>query len=252
MKGPTEAAFKARTKQRPRGPGAEVAAYRLARLLGLTNVPPAVSRSLPLGRLRGMLHPDDAGRWPEILERLQVRGGMVEGAAIHWVPGLTHLGVDLPGGVQRWKAWLQSDGVIAPEERSLAVSVSAMVVFDYLVGNAARFSGENIRGEVDGRRLFLTGHAQAFSAPTMTLVEHRTVLGHLFRTERFSRSLVQHLAGIDEAWFRRELAADPHHARHPLLFESQVRAFMVRHRTVVSYVSSLIAEHGEDRVLVFP
>lgn len=249
MPGPEEAAFKACTKRRPRGPASEVAAYRMARLLGLTNVPPAVSRSLPLAYLHDRLQPDARSRWPEIAQRLEVRGGVVEGAAIHWVPRLSHLDVDRPAGMKRWKAWLRHDGEIPSESRSLAASVSTMIAFDYLIGNWDRWSGGNAKGHESGRYLYFRDHDVAFPARLQPRM-HRRMIDRLLVVERFSRRFYERLKALTREHFEAELAKDPAGAQ--LLSDGQIAQAFDRRRAILSHVGALIEEHGADRVLVFP
>src|SRR5262245_5200765 len=72
------AAFKTATRLRPAAALNEVAAYRLARCLGLSNVPPAVLRRVNKEILRQALDKSSAGRWPELEPRMLVdRAGFV-------------------------------------------------------------------------------------------------------------------------------------------------------------------------------
>lgn len=238
----TEATF--RPIRQGRAP--EVAAYRLARLLHLDNVPPATTRSVTRAEIEP--HLDEAERAQ--LDRMLA--GDVTLGAVSFLPGAPALGLEEGPRLDRWTASLRMGGFMEREDYPRLADLGAMVVFDYLIGNATRFSANNVLSEGDDERLLLVGHQEAFPVPATTIPQQREILGQLSRVERFSRTFVQHLAGIDDAAFRRELAVDPSHARSPILFEPQIRELAVRHRTVVSYISSLIDEHGEDQVLAFP
>src|SRR5690606_24895642 len=85
--GPIDAAFKPEARIHPRGWLAEVAAYRLARELGLDGVPPAVLRTLDRGQLRR--HLETGGGYvadQPLPNDLVVNGGSIRGAFIYWVP----------------------------------------------------------------------------------------------------------------------------------------------------------------------
>jgi hypothetical protein len=86
------------------------------------------------------------------------------------------------------------------------------------------------------------------------LLERRyeNLLGGLTRTERFSKDTIHHLAALDEASIRAELARDPSHETDPLLNAAQIADVLDRRATILSYIAALIEERGEDDVLFFP
>ncbi len=95
--GEIDAAFKPRTQEHGEAYRAEIAAYRLNRMLGLSRVPPAVSRSIP----RATLHlPAES---PVVFER----DNTARGAAIYWVPVLRDSMIDRPQDIERWSRWLR-------------------------------------------------------------------------------------------------------------------------------------------------
>jgi len=252
LDGEVHGAFKPRTVQHPRGHLAEIAAYRLARLLGLDNVPPAVTRRVSAESLHARLHPDFDDSWPDIVEgTLWDDDGRVTGAAIYWVPNMRGLGVERRGRMRRWSRQLSQRGAVPDDARPLHADLSTTVALDYLIGNWDRWSGSNAQGLPDGSRLFVRDHNVAFAAPLNEQV-HERVLRSLLRTEKFSRSFVRNLLRMTEPRLRAELALDPGSAREPLLVNAQIRAVMERRRTLISYVASLTDMYGEDRVLVFP
>ncbi len=60
LDGPVNAAFKPASRHRPNGAIAEVAAYQIGRLLGMDNIPPAVTRRMRRDEIQSRLHPDYA------------------------------------------------------------------------------------------------------------------------------------------------------------------------------------------------
>ncbi|MFW6049668.1 MAG: hypothetical protein ACODAU_00760 [Myxococcota bacterium] len=245
--------FEPSTRQHPAGHRAEVAAYRVARLLGLDGVPPAITRRVAREDLRARLDPELEDAWAPIARWTNWSAdGWVAGAAIDWVPDARALGLERHEAVRRWSRWLSQEGRVPEDGRALARDLSNMVVFDYLIGHWERLGRGGIEGTPDGARLYLRDHNKAFAAPLPPVLHRRTADG-LLRSEKFSRGLVERLARLDADALRAELARDPGHAAGaPLLTAAQVAGVMDRREAILSYVGALIDEHGEEAVLVFP
>lgn len=242
------AALKVRSRQIQRGYQYEIAAYRIARALGLDNVPPAVSRSATKRELKQRFHKEKLERWGPVRRAiLWEEGGSVPGAAILWIYGLRPLTTEK----ETWMTWLQQSGSIPEGREQLAADLSSMVVFDFLVGNWDRYSGGNLQTAQDGSRIYMRDHDRAFSAPLASRRYDR-LLDDLRRTELFSNSLIRELAALDGSTLRRALAADPRHRLDPLLTELQLAELLDRRDTILSHVAALSEERGQDEVLVFP
>jgi hypothetical protein len=244
-----EAAWKARTRNRPHGPASEVAAYRLARCLHLDSTPPAISRRVRVSQLRDLLDPKRAASWPQIEERLLPESdGTVRVAAIYWIPVLADVGVDRQSGRKLVGQWLGGEGAIPDGKRSLAASLSTMVAFDFLIANFDRWSGDNVAGDERGEFVYLRDHDQAFQLGLGEAVQ-RQMLADVARCERFSRRFYQSLRAFDRGCFERELSQDPEGLT--LLGERQMTELLDRREALLSHIETLIAEQGEARVLVF-
>jgi len=242
------AALRVRSQELQRGYQHEIAAYRISRLLGLDNVPPAVYRRATWKEIRQRFHEDMLDRRGSIRRAvLWDEDGSAPGAAVYWVKGLRSVGLEKKA---RWQSWLK-DGEIPKGKAALARDLSTMTVFDFLIGNWDRFSGGNLPTDSSQQRAFLRDNDRSFSTP---LLERRyeNLLDGLTRTERFSKDTVRHLAALDEASIRAELARDPSHEADPLLNAAQIADVLDRRATILSYVAALIEERGEDDVLFFP
>lgn len=249
---PLTAAFKAATHERPLGPVAEIAAYRLSRCLGLNTVPPAISRRVPLAALETAFVESRRGDLAEVRKRLLVdEDGLVSGAAIYWIPSLYNLGLDSAVGLRRFDRYLSQGETIPVLVRSLAGHVSTMRAFDYIIGNFDRYSGSNARGDEDGTVVFLRDHD--VSLPGRVSAELRARLwSRVAPVQRFSRSFVEALRELDEACVAREFARDPGAQGGALLDPVALAAAFRRRTRVLAHVDKVIARYGEDRVLVFP
>lgn len=247
LAGSIDAAFKPESRLHPRGWLAEVAAFRVARELGLDSVPPAVLRRVDRGQLRRRLDPGaDGATLDDIASELVFTGPAVRGAFIYWVPGLQRTDLDTAAGIARWSEWLRQGGVIPDGQRPIARDISNALVFDYVVGNRDRWSGGNL-SLVDGGRVVLRDHNLAFPYALGEGV-HRRMLESLMRGQRFSRRTIGRLIAMDEEALR---AAVADHDPESVLDERQVAHVMERRATVLSYVGALIEAHGEDAVLFF-
>ncbi len=253
--GPIDAAFKPQTRAHPQGYRAEVAAFRIGRALGMTNIAPAVPRDLSVDRLRNLLAPEFKDRWDTLSPELVVSPNqIVRGVAIYWIPEMRELGIDTAEGMQHWRRWLsQENGDPPSREKSklVAVQVSTLIAFDTLIGNWDRFSGSNAQGDKSGRHLFVRDHNVAFFEP-LPEVQAARLMARIRQVERFSRSFVAALKALDEARLR-EILRDPSDpAGFSALTESQIAGVLDRRRTLLSYLAAVVDRYGEANVLTFP
>ncbi|HEX7480048.1 MAG TPA: hypothetical protein VF331_19780 [Polyangiales bacterium] len=246
------AAFKAATVRRPYGPQSEVASYRLARCLGLSNVPPAVLRWLPTSTLHAGLDSEHAREWPEIAQRLVIgHDDKVLGAAIYWVEGMRDTGLESSAGQARVAAWHNVALPLPQDDAGLAADASTMVAFDYLIGNWDRWSGGNVKADASGRHLYLRDHDAGLPLHLSEAL-HRRMLERLVQTQRFSRAFYTALRALSRETYRRELERDPGFAAAELFDTRRIAGLFDRRATLLSHISALIDEHGADQVLVFP
>ncbi len=242
------AALKMRSCELPHGYQSEIAAYRISRLLGLDNVPPAVERRATWNEIRRRFKRDMIDRCASIQRAvLWDEDGSAPGAAVYWVKGLRSIGLEHK---ERWDSWLQ-DAEIPKGKSALARDLSAMIVFDFLVGNWDRFSGGNLPSDASKQRALLRDNDRSFSTP-LSERRYEKLLDGLTDTERFSKDMVRHLAALDEASIAAELARDPSNEASPLLSDDQISDVLDRRATILSYIAALIEERGADEVLFFP
>jgi hypothetical protein len=262
---PFRAAFKAATWQRPGSAVNEVAAYRLSRCLGIDNVPPAVLRRVAAPELQRRLAYVFQARWNDFQQVLALSPqGYVEVAAIYWIEDLQDLGLESWRDTQRVLAWLAIDGEAPPDRETLAKQLSTLIAFDYLIGNWDRWSGGNVKGAPSGDYLYMRDHDAGFAGRISESLQRR-MLEPVKRTQRYSRSFVVALRALDREKLIRELSRDPLLAEHIRLDEGPGPApakpvfdrkvfdeLFDRRDTLLTYITSLIDEYGEERVLSFP
>ncbi len=246
LESPTFAAFKPGTEGRPTAYQREVAAFRLARALGLPNIPPAIIARYARDVIQTNLQSDYRNAWNELNDQiLWDAQGYSVGALIYWVADAKPVRLS-ELGTPSWTQWLLQ-GVAAPST-SVARDLSNMLVFDYLIGNWDRFSGGNFKMTKDSRRLIYLDHNSGFGAPLRDKLHHR-VYQKLKQSQKFSRMLFEQLLAITE--IQLDEMFDVYDASSSLLSDAQVKGLLDRRATVLSYIQSLIEIHGADKVLVF-
>jgi hypothetical protein len=245
--GALRAAYKPESKRGHKRFRGEVAAYRLAKLLAIPNVPPATVRIFARDALRNALHADGRAAALESDEVIE-RSGHVFGALVPWIDRLEFTPIESPVEMARWKAELTNGGDLPADRRALAAQISTLVVFDALTGNWDRWSGANVGLDKKTNTLLFVDNDAAFFdpippafAPQMALV--RSV-------DRFSRALVSKLRTTDAIMLADAFGDEE--PGTPLLPARVVAACDQRRKDVLAIIGEKIAKLGEANVLFFP
>jgi len=245
LDGGAELAFKPesrRGKTRYRG---EIAAYRLAKALGLSNVLPAIPRTFDAKALEAALEPS-----AKELFRTEaiVTAGKVRGSAVPWLKKMEFIPLEGAPWRGRWKGWLGA-AEIPEDQRELAAQIAALVVFDLLTGNWDRWSGANVAIDRPTNTLLFVDNDGAFfdPIPAEPLAAQRK---QLEKTERFPRALIEALrkqtpVSLADAFGEESPGA-------PLLSAKVVAGVDERRRFVLDRVDALIKERGEAAAYAFP
>lgn len=216
---------------------AEIAAYRLNRLLGLNRVPPAISRTVSRAELRLAR----STTVPIVFDRDET----ARGAAIYWVPVMRDSGIDRERDIERWTRWLRQGGEIPADQSTRAEEVSTLLVFDFLTGNWDRWSGSNVPMDPGGHLVYRDNNG-GFEEPFVDGLLRRSTQW-LRRAERFKRSVIDRARGLTEASIRAEMSLDPDRA-HPPLTDAQIRSLLRRRDALLQHVDALVARHGARNV----
>jgi hypothetical protein len=245
------AAFKPRSRQHPRGHLNEAAAYRLAALLGMDNVPPTRIVRMPRRPLEQIVTAAEGEvAWDRLRQRMTWdRAATCAGANIYWIPDLTPTDLDEPQMREAWAGWLRIGATVPEGREGLARDLSRMVAFDYLIANFDRFSGGNVSTTEDGSRLYVRDHNVAFTAPLPPHLYER-VRQELLATERFDPAFLRALVAMDRPAIEDALAEDREAAGRDLLTEPQLEELLDRRRILLTYISGLVAVHGLRAVLL--
>lgn len=242
-------AFKPRRTPGIDGWKAEIAAYRLSRLLQIENVPPTIGRRFRRRDVESMLRGaiGDERADAELTRIVWERNGEVRGAAIFWVQGLQPSNLDGRDGMGRWQRQLRHGGGLPEADRPLFAQLSDLLVFDYLIANADRWSGANVGLDGTGRVLVFRDNDSGFP-DSVNATRHERVLRRLQHAERFSRHMVERLRAISREDVVRVMAEDP---EGEMLSARQIDQLMERREAVLTYVQSLIRANGEAATLYF-
>src|SRR5205823_161407 len=134
-------------------------------------------------------------------------------------------------------------GAIIPDADVVLVrQISDMIVFDFVLDDIDRFSGNNAKTSEDGKLLY-------FMDNTFSLDNYRH--GHkksrvyLERVHTFSRRLIDRLRALTIEEVRAAVAPDPDGPFRYLLTPHEIEALMARRDVLLEYVDGLIAQHGE-------
>lgn len=231
-----------KVKGRYRG---EIAAYRLARALGLPNVPPACLRSFGAAALARAL--DGAGA-KLLASDVVVEDGEAKGALIPWIDGLASWPVERAPLRSDVRRWLTAGAAIPADKVELARQASTLVAFDHLTGNWDRYSGGNVGIDRDRQLVLYVDNDAAFMAapPPEGLRRNRA---RLDATDRFSRSLVAAVRALDEEAIAERLGEGS--PGEPLVSRAVVSLVARRAKELVAVVDAKTAERGEDETLFF-
>ena len=250
------AAFKPQQIFPQSDPRKEIAAYRIDRLLGLGHVPPARPIALPITSLIAAADPDvrdyTTGR---ITSEAIAKDGIVRGELSWWIPELRDIKIgpyriDEKDGKELWESYLQAGAHIPPELAPLLAQISACVLFDVLIDNSDRWSGNNTKGSPDGKTLYFMDNTLAFSEFKLG---HETNLTPLYKIQVFPRRLIARLRALTYDQLEAALSGgDDGAGLGPLLEPAEIQAILARRDHLLRYVDALVADLGEDAVLALP
>ncbi len=234
-----KAAFKPASRRGPTRYKGELAARRLAILLGLNNVPPVFFRTFDAGLLAAAKGSDE----------MIVKNGVVRGALIPWVDGLQFLDLEKAPLVNEWKRWLVNSEPIEDAKRGLAGQISALIVFDFLTANWDRFSGGNVGfDKATGTLLYIDNDGAFFETPPEDGLARNQKL--LESDDKLSRSLITHVRALDDTSLVGALGDETPGV--PLLSSKAIAGVVRRRLQLLSIVDAKIATHGESETLAFP
>ena len=249
LEGGIEAAYKPRSRRGKARYRGEIAAYRLGRALGISNVPPAIPRSFPAAALRAVLGDKDspASKLYDA-EVVPSDHGEVRGALIPWIVGLKFLALESEPKRSEWRGWLSGSASIPPDKLSFAAQISTMVVFDYLTGNWDRWSGGNVGADETGQKVLFIDNDGAFfdPPPPEPLAKQRALVRD---DHRFSKSFIGALRTLEPSVAKTAMGDDE--PGEPLLSTKMLSGLEERRKDVLTMVDAKIAKEGESAVLPF-
>jgi hypothetical protein len=247
------AAFKPDQTNAQSNPRREIAAYRIDRLLGLDRVPPAIGRTFERAELVAAVPAGERAGLGRIAKEAIARDGKIRGELSWWIPVIADgkvggYSIDSTDGIVTWRRNLQAGATIPEKDAPLVRQISDMLVFDFLIDNVDRWSGNNAKVSADGRILYFMDNTMAFGTRKKGHTKSHTYLN---RVHTFSKRLIGRIRALTADDLRAALAEDTG-GFDQLLTSGEISALMSRRDILIAYVDALIAEHGEDLVLAFP
>jgi hypothetical protein len=240
LEGGATVAYKPRSTRGDHRYRGEIAAYRLARALSLSNVPLAMARSFDYAALQTAV-----GREPIFAEVVKEPDGSVRGALVPWIKGLEFIPLQNDEWLPKWRGWLRSGGAIPNDQRDLAAQISDVLAFDQVTGNWDRWSGGNIGiDRARGMLLFVDNDGAFFDPVPAKEMKWPTSLFE--GVDRFSRRFVASLRALDVASAVGEEAPG-----EPLLSARVLAQTEARRKHVLAFIDAKIAKLGEPAVLAF-
>lgn len=248
------AAFKPLQVHPQSDPRREIAAYHIDRLLAIGHVPPAKSAAFTVDELVAMAEPSGRGNTASrIADEAIARRGTLYGEVSWWVPDLKPVrieghDIDAAEGQAVWSGYLQAGAVVPAELSPMLAQIATAILFDVLIDNSDRWSGNNTQGSPDNRILYFMDNTLAFSTFTFG---HATNLSKLYRIQVFPRGLVGKLRALTPEIVTAALGREDD-LLGPLLTDVEIRAIIARRDHIIAYIDRLIAELGEHAVLALP
>jgi hypothetical protein len=233
-------------------PRREIAAYRINRLLGLSSVPPAVGRRFRFSDIvdhtRDPLHKKRV-----VAEGSPEKDGTVLAELSWWIPVLEEariegFAIDSTDGVVTWKRYLAQGRDVPTDVAGVVAQISQLVLFDFVINNADRWSGGNVKASDNGRVLYFMDNTMSFGEDDNGHTRTRT---YLERASKFSRSMVEKLRALTRDQLRDAMTTDIE-PFEPLLTDAEIESVLARRDHAIRYIDRLIEKHGEEAVLVFP
>jgi hypothetical protein len=248
------AAFKPQQIHPQSDPRREIAAYRVDRLLAIGHVAPCKSAGFDVDDLVNAFEPGQRGHAQQrIDDEGQARHGKLYGEVQWWIPDIKLVSleghdIDDPEGQAVWAAYLQAGATMPAAEKPMLAQISAVILFDLLIDNSDRWSGNNTQGSLDGRTLYFMDNTLAFSTFTLG---HASNLSKLYKIQVFPRGLVAKLRALTVESITAAIGPDDE-LLGPLLTAAEIRAMIARRDHFLEYIDRLIADLGEDAVLALP
>lgn len=248
------AAFKPLQIHPQSDPRREIAAYRIDRMLGIGHVPPAKSAVFAVDDVIAAIEPANrALAAARITDEAIAKRGKLYGEVSWWIPDIKLVrldghGIDEPEGQLAWSGYLQAGAVMPAEHQAMLAQIATAILFDLLIDNSDRWSGNNTQGSLDNRILYFMDNTLSFSTHT---IGHATNLSKLYKIQVFPRALVARLRALTAELVEAALGGDDE-LLGPLLTRAEIRAIIARRDHFLEYIDRLIAELGEDAVLALP
>ncbi|MDA3862544.1 MAG: hypothetical protein PF689_01605 [Deltaproteobacteria bacterium] len=245
----SKAAFKPEQYHEQTVPRFEIAAYVINKLLGLDCVAPATWRTITKKELFSKLVVKNRYLRKRIVREIKYnKDGTIDGEVSTWIKVIIPVKLESLKWRKRWIGWVSPWGRLNRKNFAYAAQISNMIIFDYMINNPDRFSGNNTFTDKSRKKFYFMDNTYSFYPDYEDIGNARFYLNQV---RRFSLEMIRKIQKFTTKSLKQELAK----IKNPpwkILSDKEIKAVMTRRNILLDHINKKIAQFGWSRTVVFP
>ncbi|MGM0597041.1 MAG: hypothetical protein ACQES9_08395 [Myxococcota bacterium] len=245
----SKAAFKPDQFHEQTVPRFEIAAYVINKLLGLDCVAPATWRTITKKELFSKLAVKNRHLRKRIAREIKYnKDGTIDGEVSTWIKVIVPIKLESLKWRKRWISWISPWGRLNRKNFAHAAQISNMIIFDYMINNPDRFSGNNTFTDKSRKKFYFMDNTYSFYPDYEDIGNARFYLNQV---RRFSLKMIRKIQTFTAKSLKKELAK----IKNPpwkILTDKEIKAVMKRRDILLNHINKKIAQYGWSRTVVFP